>query len=197
MADEGSFGRVVSFALAAAAAVAAAAAIATVVSGDLGETDARTLGSLVAVFLCGGAAIAGVQLIDRRERSLGAAVLAATPAVLVVFLLGIWKGEFGDGSNDWFKLIPIGFAWAVAVVVVATLPLIARPVWPAAILAPAVAACAVGGAALATVLVWGDVNGEAWEKALAVLAILMVAGYVATPSLVRVQASPGRSPGRD
>ena len=138
--------------------------------------------SLVAVFLCGSAAIAALHLLKRRRLSLLAlAALVAVPIELVLFLVGIWKGQFGDGSNDYVKLFPTALAWVIATIVTATLPLITDDARLLRSLLPAVSGCAIAGATLATVLIWTDSDSEGWGKTLAVLAILMVTGYVLTP----------------
>jgi hypothetical protein len=166
--------------LALAVAGTAVAAIVTVTSGDFGETDGRAVFALASVLLCGGAAIAALHLLEGRLPLLGAILLVGAAVELVLFQVGIWKAEFGNGSNDYIKLVPITLAWAIATILLATLPLIAvdRSLILAA--APVVAALAVGGATIATVLIWRESDSEAWGKALAVLGILMVAGYLLT-----------------
>lgn len=168
-------------------AVAALAAIAIVVSGDLGDREARIIVSMLAVFLCGGAAVAGIALLDReRVPLLGAIVLAVSGANLVVFLLAAWKAQFGNGANGYFDLLVIALAWAVATVVVATLPLLAADGRLRRTMLPAVGICAFSGATIATALVWARSDSGGWEKMLTVLAILMVAGHLLTPVLDRL-----------
>jgi hypothetical protein len=168
---------------AAAIVGAAVAAIVTVLVGDPGDTEARAVFSLVGVFLCGGAAIAALHLIERRRLAvLGALVLIAAPVELFLLELGIWKGVFFDGeSSGYVKLVPSVLAWAIATIVLATLPLAAddRRVLIAAV--PFVGACALVGATIATAMVWQESDSTGWGKTLAVLAILMVAGYLLTP----------------
>ena len=166
-----------------AIAGAAVVAIVTVLRGEFGETDGRTVAALASVFLCGSTAIAGLHLLDRGGLPLLAAlVLIAAPVELFLFQLGIWKAEFGDGSsNDYIKLVPIMFAWTIATIVLATLPLIAFKRRALLTAVPAVGACALVGATIATVLVWRESDSEGWGKTLAVLAILTVAGYLLTP----------------
>lgn len=171
-----------------AIAGAALVAIFTVVTGDFGETDGRTVAALASVFLCGSAAIAGLHLLDRGGLPLlGALVLIAAPVELVLFELGIWKAEGGDGSsNDYLKLVPIMFAWVIATIVLATLPLIAVERRVVLTAVPAVGACALVGATIATTMIWRESDSEAWGKTLAVLAIVMVAGYLLTPLAERL-----------
>src|SRR5688572_12481819 len=95
-----------------AVAGAAVAAIVTVTSGDFGDTDGRAVLALAAVLLCGGTAIAALHLLEGRLPLLGAILLVAAAVELAVFQVGIWKAQFGDGFNDYLKLIPITFAWA-------------------------------------------------------------------------------------
>ena len=177
-----------SLAAAAALALLAVVAIWIVLAGDLRETDVRTLLSLPAFFLCGGAAVASLAVLARgRLALLGAVTLTAAAAALVAFLLGVWKGEFGDGANDYaVKLTPSALAWVIATIVVATLPLIVGDRRLLRTLLPAVAACSVAGALLATILLWTETTSESWGKTLAVLAILMVAGYLLAAPLERL-----------
>jgi hypothetical protein len=179
---------------AAAVAGAALAAIVTVLNGEPGENDVRTVYSLAAVSLCGGAAIGALHLLERRGfRLLGAVVLIAAAVDLVLLELGIWKGFIFDGeSSDYVKLIPTGFAWAIAILVLGTLPLVAgRRLLLTAV--PAVGACALVGATVATIMVWRELDSTGWAKTLAVFAILTVAGYLLTPlaeRTVRLQETP-------
>jgi hypothetical protein len=174
------------WAVTAAAVVGAAiAAIVTVIGGDFGDTDGRIVFALAAVFLCGGAAIAALHLVDGRLPLLGVLVLIAAAAELVLFQLGIWKGQFGDGFDDWAKLVPIMLSWVIATIVVATMPLIAGST-PQLGAVPAVGALGLVGATIATVMIWRESDNESWGKTLAVIAILMVAGYLLTPILRRL-----------
>jgi hypothetical protein len=146
--------------------------------------------ALASVLLCGGAAIAALHLLEGRLRMLGAVLLVAAAVELVLFQLGIWKAEFGDGSNDYFKLVPITLAWAIATVLLATVPLIAVDRWLVLAAAPAVGAFALVGATIATVLIWRESDSQAWGKTLAVLGILMVAGYLFTAIVRRLVPAP-------
>jgi hypothetical protein len=181
---------------AAAVAGAAIAAIVTVVRGEPGESDAKTIFSLAAVFLCGGAAVGALFLLERPGlRLLGGLLLIAAVADFALLELGIWKAVFFDGeSSDYIKLIPTGFAWAIAILILATLPLVASP-WRLLLLTavPAVGACALAGATLATVMVWREVDSTGWLKTLAVLVIVTFAGYLLTPladRLTRLEETP-------
>ena len=169
---------------------AAVAAIVTVVRGEPSEDDVKTVYSLAAVFLCGGAAIGALHLFERPGlRLLGAVVLTAAAADLVLLEVGIWKGFIFDGeSSDYVKLIPTGFAWAIAIIVLATLPLVARSRRVLLTAVPAVGACALVGATVATIMVWREIDSTDWGKTLAVIAILMVAGYLLTPLAERLSA---------
>jgi hypothetical protein len=183
---------------AAAVAGAAVAAIITVLRGEPSEDDAKTVYSLVAVFLCGGAAIAGLHLLDRpRLRVLGAVVLVGAAVDFALLEVGIWKAVFFDGeSSNYVKLIPTGFAWGIATIVLATLPLVAgtRVVLLTAV--PVVAACALVGATIATVMVWREIDTTSWGKTLALIAILMIAGYLLTPLAERIIRLQKPSPSR-
>jgi hypothetical protein len=184
---------------AAAVAGAAVAAIVTVVSGEPGEDDFKTVSSLVAVFLCGGAAVAALHLLDRRGlRLLGAGLLVAAAVDFALIEVGIWKAVFFDGeSSDYVKLVPTGFAWAIAAIVLATLPLVAATGLVRLTAVPVVGACALVGATIATVMVWREIDSTGWAKTLAVIAIVMIAGYLLTPlaeRLLRPETSASRTP---
>jgi hypothetical protein len=179
-----------------AVAGAALLAILSVLRGDFGETDGRTVVALASVFLCGGAAIAGLHLIDRGLPLLSGLVLIAASVELALFQLGIWKAEFGDGtSNEYIKLVPIMAAWAIATLVLGTLPLLITAHKRLLVtIVPTVGACALVGATIATVLVWRESDNQAWGKTLAVLAILVVAGYLLTPLAERLTRPQGSTP---
>jgi hypothetical protein len=172
------------------AAAVVGAAIAAIVSvvGDIGDTDVRSIMSLIAVFLCGSAAIAALTLLDRQQFPLlGGIALALVPVELVLFLLGIWKAPLGDGVPDhWWKLVPIALAWVIATIFVTTLALITDNPRLLKTAFPAVAACALAGASLATVLVLVESDSEPWGKTLGVVAIVTVAGYLLTAILRRL-----------
>ena len=175
----------------AALAVATLATILTVVRGPLGENDARALASAIGVLLAGGAALLSLALLTRgRLRAFAGAALLASAGALVAFVLGAWKAEF-DAGNDYAKLLPVALAWSVATIVTAAVPLLTGDRRLLGTLFPAVLVCAVGFAVLATVLVWAEVDSEGWQKLLAVLGILMGAGFLATPALERVLSSEG------
>ena len=142
------------------------------------------------MLLCGGAAIAGLHLLDRGLRLFGGVVLIAAAVELVLFQLGIWKAEFGNGSNEYVKLIPIMLAWVIATIMLGTLPLIAVDS-RLLVIAAAVGACALVGATIATVLVWRETDDQGLGKTLAVLAILVVAGYLLTPLAERLTRPQG------
>jgi hypothetical protein len=175
-----------------AVAGTAIAAIVTVTSGDFGDNDGRAVFALASVLLCGGAAIAALHLLEARLPLLGAILLIAAAVELVLFQVGIWKAEFGNGSNDYFKLVPITLAWAIATVLLATVPLIAVDRSLVLGAAPVVGAFGLVGATIATVLIWRESDSEAWGKTLAVVGILLVAGYLLTAIARRLLPGLGR-----
>lgn len=166
---------------------AAAAAVAVVLLGELGENDGRAIATLVAVFLCAGAALPAYRLLERgRLAALGAAVLVTVAADVPMFMVGIFEGEFGNGSNEQFNLVPTAIAWAIAGIVLATLPLLAPS---RRVLAPALALAggtAVAAASIATALVWTGTDQESWVKVLALASIVTVAGWLLAPIAERV-----------
>ncbi len=189
----GGLRRVALAGLALALAAAATIAIIAVLSGELGETEGRVILALVGVFLSGAAATAGLELLIRRRLApVGLAVLVAAAGELALFMVAAWKGEFGDGANDAIKTLPTALAWVVATLVVVTFPLVTTEPRLLRTLFPLVATCAVAAASLVSALVYGDSEDEGAGKALAVLAILMVVGWLLAPLIERLFA--GRVP---
>jgi hypothetical protein len=167
---------------------AAAVAIGVVLVGDFGETEWRTVITLAAVFLCGSAALAALELIEqRRARLVAAIVIVGTPIALSALLESVWA-FVGDGpeQSNYVKQAWTTVAWVLAALTVTTLRLLLRDQRVVATLWIGVMVVATGGATLATVLIWSepaDANFE--ERVLGVLAILAVGGYFLGPILER------------
>jgi hypothetical protein len=174
----------------AAVGIATAAALLVILIGDPGEDDLRTVGTLIAALFAGGAALGALELLERPGYSwVGAVVLVAAAVAFVLATLGLWKAGYeGEGLDDWFKLFPIGIAWASALVVFATTTLLAGA--PRRYTAPAVGIAAAAWAAVATGLVWTEADSDGWAKLLGALAVLTVGGFLAAPLWRRAQATP-------
>ncbi len=161
---------------------AAGTAVVWVAKGHVGDTEGRIISSLIGIFLSLAAAVAGLQLVElRRLRLLAAVAIAAVPLELAAFIAASWYGEFGDGSNNAVKWFPTGLAWVIASLVVTTLALLVRDRRLLRTLLPATLLVAVAGASVATVMLWTDVDENAWGRALACLAIVMAACWLLAP----------------
>jgi hypothetical protein len=172
----------------AAVAIATAAALLVVLTGDYDETEARTLGTVVAALLGGGAALAALELLARRVTVPGAVVLAGAGAAFLLTTVGLWKfgyvwgyasGFETETPDDWFKLVPIGLAWSTALVLGAATLLLARDAHqPAAI---AVSVVSAAWATAVTALVWAEAGSALWIKLVGGLAVLTVGGFLFAP----------------
>ena len=104
----------------AAAAIAVAAALVALVSivrGDFSETDGRIVGTLALVLYTGGAAFAGLTVVERGRR-LGWALVAGATLCFLLVLPAIWGTFEESGDNDWelawaaLGTLLAGFLWA-------------------------------------------------------------------------------------
>ena len=175
---------------AAAAVIAVAAALVallSVIRGDFSETDGQIIGTLGLVLYAGGAAFAGLAVVERGPRLGWLLVVAAAVCVLLV-LPAIWGAFEESGDSDWElglgALVTLlagllsATAWLMARGVVAT-----RFAWATAILAGLAALLSD----LAIVL---DERWDGWGQLLAALWILAVLAYVLTPLVSRLTATP-------
>ncbi len=177
----------------AAAALAVAAALVALVSivrGDFSETDGRIVGTLALVLYTGGAAFAGLTVVERGRR-LGWALVAGAALCFLLVLPAIWGTFEESGDNDWelawaaLATLLAGFLWATAW-------LMARGVLGQR-LALASGILAGLAALLSDIAIWTDDRWDSWRKFLAVLAILAVLAYVLTPLASRLTRSVTRT----
>ena len=162
------------FWIGAAAVLAAAAllAIAAILRGDFSDTDGQILVTLGALLYTGGAALAGLALVDRGPaRLLGLGVAAFAPVCLALVAWAIWSFTFDDGNETTDKL-----AWSSVIVLLAGLIattgfLLARR-RPLQALAGGAGALGALAATLSVVAIWAENDDDAFIKTLAVLWIL-------------------------
>jgi hypothetical protein len=166
--------------------VAALVALGAIVRGDFSDTDGRILVTLGSLLYTGGAALAGLALVDRGPaRTLGWLVAAAAPACLGLVAWAIWSfvGD-GEGNVNADKL-----AWssvlALLAGLMATTGLLLQRRLALSRLAAGAGAFAALAATLSIVGIWTDPEGDAFIKAIAALWILAVLGWLLVPVLQR------------
>lgn len=173
------------FWIGAAAILVAAAlvAIAAIVRGDFSDTDGRILVTLAALLYTGGAALAGLSLVERGPaRGLGWLVAAAAPCCLAFVLWAIWSFAFDDGNETADK-----FAWSAVLalfagLIAATGLLLARRIVGLATAAGVLAGIA---SALSIIGIWTEPSGDGFVKVIAVLWIVTTLCYFLSPVLQR------------
>jgi hypothetical protein len=180
------------FWIGAAAILVAAALVAltAVLRGDFSETDGRILLTLAAILYSGGAALAGLALVDRGPaRALGMATAAAAPVCLALVSWGIWSFAFDGGdSRDATRA-----AWSAVLVLLAGL-VATTGLLLVRLRTPLVLAALAGGlAALAAGLsvggIWAEPSGDGLIRAIAVCWILAALAFFLAPVLQRFAAT--------
>ena len=170
--------------------VAALVALAAVAQGNFSETDGRILMTLASLLYTGGAALAGLALVDRGvARTLGWLVAAAAPVCLAFVTWAIWSFEDeGAGNATADKLAWSSVLVLLACLLAATALLLARRQTLARL---AVAAGVLSGvaAALSVIGIWATPHGNAFIKAVAAVWILAALCYFLVPVLQRFTAA--------
>jgi hypothetical protein len=166
-------------------AALAVTAIVAVVAGSFGGDFWRTIGTVVILFTCGATALAGNELVHRRQlHPLGWIVLAIAPSCAVTLLVGDWTR---DVSNTFAKGILTAVLVVLAALIVATLRLVVDLTTPATlVLFSGVVLCAVLMVGLGVPLIWIAHVPDAALKTLLVLIVLVLIGYAATPVVQRL-----------
>lgn len=177
-------------------AFTALVAIVTVLSGDFGETQARVLASSGAVSAASVCAMACAAFRERgRVPQLGTLGIVLAGIALVATLVTVWQEAPDDGLIKTALVLSI---WAVAVAhaELLLLPVLAvrhRPVQVAAVVAIATLA------ALLTVLIVGELSGNAFARLLGVVSIVVALLTLVVPIVARIggearvaQDTPGR-----
>lgn len=169
----------------AALAAMALTAIVAVIAGDFGDTFWRTIGTVVIVFTSGAAALAGLELVHRRQlRLLGWITLATAPAEAVTLLVADWKEHISvTYANGLVMTALILFAGLV----VSTLRLIVDLSRPAVlVLFSSVCLCTAALVGLGVPLIWVAHAPDAAIRTLLVLVVLVMIGYALTPVVQRI-----------
>jgi hypothetical protein len=176
--------------------VAALIALGAIVRGDFSETDGRILVTLAALLYAGGAALAGLALVDRGTATrLGWIVAVAAPVGLAFMAWGVWSFVFESDEN----VISNRLAWssviALAAGLIATTAILLTQRSALLRLAVAAGGVAAFAAVLSIVGVWAEPDSDAFVKALAALWILAALAYFLVPVLQRFTAAGARKPG--
>ncbi len=170
-------------------AAMAVTAVVAVAAGDFGDTFWRTIGTIAILFVCGAAALAGLELVHRRQlRLLGWTVLAAAPAEAVTLLVADWKESIsGTYANGLVMTGLILFAGLVA----STLRLIVDLSRPAVlVLFTSVCLCTAALVGLGVPLIWVAHAPDAAVRTLLALIVLVLIGYALTPVVQRLTHPP-------
>ena len=169
---------------------AALVAVVAVLKGEFSDTDGRILLTLGALLYTGGAALAGLALVDRGPvRLLGWLVVAAAPVCLVLIAWAVWSFSFDGGGNETADKL----AWSAAIALLAgllptTSLLLARRRALEA-LALAEGAVAALAAALSIIGIWAEPSDDTFVKVVAVVWILAALTYFLVPVLQRFTAA--------
>ena len=180
------------FWIGAAAILVAAAlvALAAVLRGDFSDNDGRILVTLGALLYTGGAALAGLALVERGPaRVVGWAVVAFAPVCLALVAWAIWSFTFeGDGNETADKL-----AWSAALAllagIVATTALLFARRRETVVLAMVAGVLGALAAGLSIIAIWSEPSGDTYPKVLAVLTILTVLCYFLVPVVQRFRSA--------
>ena len=172
---------------AAAILVAAAlVALAAVLRGDFSDNDGRILVTLAALLYTGGAALAGLALLERsRARALGWSIVAAAPVCLALVAWAIWSFVFDGGGNETAGKLAWSAVLALLAGLLATTSLLFARTQAARALAVSAGVLAGVAAALSIAGIWSEPSGDGYVKLIAVLWILTVLAYFLAPVVQR------------
>ncbi len=172
---------------AAAILVAAAlVAIAAVIRGDFSETDGRILVTLAALLYTGGAALAGLALVDRgRAWALGWTVAAAAPVSLALVVWAVWTFVGDGGGNEEANKLAWSSVLALLSGLIATTGLLLARRRALIRLGGVAGMLAAVAAALSIAAVWSENPSDTFAKTLGVFWILAALCYFLVPVLQR------------
>jgi hypothetical protein len=172
-----------------AAAILVAAALVALVAvlrGDFSDNDGRILVTLGALLYTGGAALAGLALVERGPaRPLGWLVVAAAPVSLALVVWAVWSFAFDGGGNDTADKLAWSSVLALLAGLIATTALLLARRRETVVLATAAAGLAGVAAGFSIVGVWSEPSADAYVKVVAVLWILTVLSYFLAPIVQR------------
>lgn len=180
--------RALSYGVGVSLCLAGTAALCGVAVGEYGDTFWRALATVVVTLLAVAAALAGLELLERRQLvPVGLAVIALAPAELVVLLVANWRegvsGTLANGEVTAVLLLLSGL-------VVSSLRLLVRARSIAVATSFGVVVVAVAALnVIALPMIWADAAPDPWLQALLALALVTAVGYVATPIAQRLSGT--------
>jgi len=170
--------------------VAALVAIAAIIRSDFSETDGRILVTLAALLYTGGAALAGLALVDRgMARALGWTVAAAALVCLGLVIWAVWTFVGDGGGNEEANKLAWSSVLALLSGLIATTGLLLARRRAFVRLAGAAGVLAAVAAALSIGAVWSENPSDTFTKTLAVLWVLAALCYFLVPVLQRFTAA--------
>lgn len=181
-----------------AAAILVAAALVALVAvlrGTFSDSDARILLTLGAVLFTGGAAFAGLALLDRGgARRLGWVVVGLAPVSLVLMIWPLWSFAFDEGNGTADRLAWSAVLAVLSALVATTALLLARrpELVRLASIAGALGALTAG---LSIAAIWASPDADAYPKLVGALLILTVLCYFLVPVLQRFMSVEGTANG--
>lgn len=168
-------------------ALTALIGIVTVLTGEFGEVQLKTLGTTFTISAASICAMACAAFIEKRNApALGWVGIALNFSAATMLIFAMWA-EFGDAIY-WkltLTLIVLGLAFAHALLM--HLPTLAEEYeWVQAVTAGAISVLAL----LIIVAFWGEVDNSAYYRVLAVVSIIVVLLTLVIPILLKLGKAP-------
>jgi hypothetical protein len=165
--------------------VAALIAVVAILRGEFGETEAKILGTLLALLVAGATGISGLALVERRTATiLGWLAIAGAGGGFALVTGAIWE-DFGNETLSKWSVSAIAVVLALLLLATQRLVLRLERLLPVFYATAATAAVSVG---LSLAIIWGedsDSDNEVAAQALAVFSVLTALGYLLLPVLQR------------
>ena len=167
--------------------------IAFLAGGRLDETDGRVIVSGVAALACGGAALAALVLIERRQLSvLASLVLAGSLVEFVVMELAIWT-FVDEQANRYMRWGWTAVVWLLPTLVVPATRLLLREPRLVRWGVPFVFVSLVAFAGVFTEIIWTTGDHDGPGRITAVLGFLGGGAFLALPAVERTRKVEGQT----